>query len=413
MRYSDLGSPIVSWHSILNEYKDQRQESLTRTFFSYFWPVLCGLLIAAIVWLGAPEWLQIKPAGKPEENPLASLIEEEVSGPVSYSAAARRAAPSVVNIYTSKTVAVAVNPNPLLNDPFFRRFFNNQNLNALTQEQTALGTGVVVSRDGYVLTNEHVIYGADEILVMLYDGRTSAAKVVGVDSATDLAVLKIDLNNLTAISIGDPEAAEVGDVVLAIGNPWGFGQTVTQGILSATGRNLVGIGMNVNLNFLQTDAAINEGNSGGPLVDVYGNMIGLNSRTFQDDGSFGLSFAIPADIALNVFRDILEHGTVIRGWLGIDAQARKLNEEASQSLGLKQVLVVTGLFPGGPGHRAGFEPGDVIAKINGKEITDARRVIRMITDTSPGNKIDFEILRGDQTLTITAQVDPRPEETLN
>lgn len=382
---------------------------MLRVFFSYFWPVLCGLLVAAFLWLAAPEFLAIQPKGTPDEYTPNATNETDLSGPISYSAAVKRAAPSVANIYTSKTVAVS--PYPLMSDPIFRRLFNG--LTTPTQEQRALGTGVVVSRDGYILTNEHVISGADEILVMLYDGRTSEAEVVGVDRTTDLAVLKISLGDLTAINIGNPDDAEVGDVVLAIGNPLGFGQTVTQGILSATGRNLVDMGMSVNVHFLQTDAAVNAGNSGGPLVDVYGNMIGLNSRTLQDDGSFGLSFAIPADTALKVFRDIAEHGKVIRGWLGVDAQTLKLSEEAVNSLGLQYVLMVKDLYGGGPAHRAGIEPGDLILKINGDQVGDGRRVSSLIADTPPGNKIDFEILRGDETLSITAQVDLRPEESIN
>ena len=289
----------------------------------------------------------------------------------------RRAAPSVVNIYTSKTVTVY--PGPLGGDPAFQNFFNSlSRLRPSTQEQRSLGTGVVVSREGYVITNEHVIAGADEILVALNDGRTSSAEVVGVDSVTDLAVLRIQSENLTAISIGDPDAATVGDVVLAIGNAQGFQQTVTQGILSAKGRNLVDMDTYVNVNFLQTDAAINQGNSGGPLVDVYGDMIGINSRTLQGDGSFGLSFAIPADIVLKVFRDVLEHGTVIRGWLGVEADALQLSDEDASELGFDHALGVKSLYAGGPAHRAGLERGDLIFKINGNDIGNGRQASRVL-----------------------------------
>jgi serine protease DegS len=313
----------------------------------------------------------------------------------------------VVNIYTTKTVAAE--SNPLLEDPFFRRFFNRPLLNR-TQEQRSLGSGVIMSGDGYILTNAHVINDADQILVMLFDGRQAVAEVVGVDSETDLAVLSVEMSNLKAINIGDPNSAQVGDVTLAIGNPFGFGQTVTQGIISATGRNLLDLSSLVN--FLQTDAAINDGNSGGALVDAYGNLLGINSRKLESTGSVGLGFAIPADVAIKVVKDIVEQGRVVRGWLGIEA--RQLSEEAASSLGLRRsrAMVITGLYPGGPGHRAGLEVGDVLVKLNGREIIDGRRVISMIANAAPGSKLDFEILRRGQSLTVTAEVDERPEQPI-
>jgi serine protease DegS len=245
---------------------------------------------------------------------------------------------------------------------------------------------------------------------MLFDGRQAVAEVVGVDSETDLAVLSVEMNNLKAINIGDPNSAQVGDVTLAIGNPFGFGQTVTQGIISATGRNLLDLSSLVN--FLQTDAAINDGNSGGALVDAYGNLLGINSRKLESTGSVGLGFAIPADVALKVVKDIVEQGRVVRGWLGIEA--RQLSEEAASSLGLRRsrAMVITGLYPGGPGHRAGLEVGDVLVKLNGREIIDGRRVISMIANAVPGSKLDFEILRRGQSLTVTAEVDERPEQPI-
>ena len=380
---------------------------------SYFWPAICGLLIAAAVWFAAPEWIAPQSAETNKREPNTSpTTQHDLSGPISYSDAVRRAAPSVVNIYTSKTVTVY--PGPLGGDPTFQSYFNSlSRLRPSTQEQRSLGTGVIVSRDGYVITNEHVIAGADEILVALNDGRTSSAEIVGVDSVTDLAVLRIQSESLTAISIGDPDAATVGDVVLAIGNAQGFQQTVTQGILSAKGRNLVDMDTYVNVNFLQTDAAINQGNSGGPLVDVYGDMIGINSRTLQGDGSFGLSFAIPADIVLKVFRDVVEHGTVIRGWLGVEADSLQLSVEAASAFGFERALGVKSLFAGGPAHRAGMERGDLIFKINGNDIGNGRQASRVIADTEPGDKIDFEILRGNQKLLLTVQVELKPETAIN
>jgi len=231
-----------------------------------------------------------------------------------------------------------------------------------------------------------------------------------MDTETDLAVLSVEMDNLQAISIGDPNSALVGDVTLAIGNPFGVGQTVTQGIISATGRNLVALSNLIN--FLQTDAAINDGNSGGALVDAYGNLLGINSRKLGSDGSVGLGFAIPADIAIKVVRDIVEQGEVVRGWLGIEA--RPLTDDATNSLGLKRgrAMVVTGLYPGGPSHRAGFEVGDVIIKINDRDIIDGRRVKNMIANAKPGSKLSFEILRQGQPLVVNAEIDIRPSQPL-
>ena len=372
----------------------------------YFWPIMCGLLLAVAIAALAPEWLNGN-NNSTDTDEYSQVTDGAWSGPVSYAEAARRAAPSVVNIYTTKTVTA--NSNPLLDGPFFRRFFNRPLLNR-TQEQRSLGSGVIISADGYILTNAHVINDADQILVMLYDGRQAAAEVVGVDTETDLAVLSVEMTSLKAINIGDPNSAQVGDVALAIGNPFGFGQTVTQGIISGTGRNLVDLSSLVN--FLQTDAAINDGNSGGALVDVYGNLLGINSRKLESTGSVGLGFAIPADVALKVVKDIVEQGRVVRGWLGIEA--RQLSDEAASSLGLRRsrAMVVTDLYPGGPGHRAGLEAGDVLVKINGREIIDGRRVINMIANARPGSKLEFEVLRRGQSLTVTAEVDERPEQPL-
>ena len=389
------------------------QNSLNKTLTNYFWPAICGLLVAAVVWFAAPQWITPQ-ADKIEGRTLDNGLDaqQDLSGPISYSNAVRRAAPSVVNIYTSKTVTVY--PEPLSNAPFFQSYFNSLGrLRPSTQEQKSLGTGVIVSQEGYVITNEHVIADADEILVAVNDGRTGTAEVVGTDSITDLAVLKIQYDDLTPISTGDPEAAQVGDVVLAIGNAQGLQQTVTQGILSAKGRNLADMDTYVNVNFLQTDAAINQGNSGGPLVDVYGNMIGINSRTLQSDGSFGLSFAIPADIVSKVFRDIVEHGTVIRGWLGVEAGALRLPAEEASAFGFEGAFVVTNLYSGGPAHRAGLERGDLIFKINGSDIGNGRYASRVIADTVPGENIEFEILRGNEKLAVTVQAALRPDTSTN
>lgn len=374
-------------------------------FFHFFWPILSGLLIAALIAMFNPAWIN----GSEPETTEGGFEQTQGtwSGPVSYSEAAKRAAPSVVSIYTAKTISVS--GNPLLDDPFFKRFFNRPLLNQ-TQEQRSLGSGVIMSSDGYILTNAHVIEGADQILVMLYDGRQAVAEVVGVDSETDLAVLRAELANLRAINIGDPNSAQVGDITLAIGNPFGFGQTVTQGIISATGRNLVDLSRLVN--FLQTDAAINDGNSGGALVDAYGNLLGINSRKLETSGSVGLGFAIPADVALKVVRDIVEQGEVVRGWLGIEGIS--LTEDQSDLLNLKQGrgIIVTGLAQGGPAHRAGFEVGDILIKINDREVIDGRRVMNMIANAAPGSKLNFEILRRGVSLAVIAEVGLKPTPVL-
>ncbi|MBC6429248.1 MAG: trypsin-like peptidase domain-containing protein [Cellvibrionales bacterium] len=367
----------------------------------YFWPSLCGLLVAVLVSLLAPDWL----AGNKRANDAAAgpRLEAPV-GPVSYAAAVRRAAPSVVNVYTTKTVAGT--PNPLLEDPFFRRFFD-RSPQAHTRQQRSLGSGVIISAAGQILTNAHVIAGAEQILVLLADGRQAVAQLVGVDRETDLAVLSIELDGLQAIPIGDPNRAQVGDAVLAIGNPFGFGQTVTQGIISATGRDLVDLSSLVS--FLQTDAAINDGSSGGALIDAYGNLLGINSRKLQSDGGVGLGFAIPADIALKVVRDLVDLGAVVRGWLGVEAQP--ISAQAASELGLDTAagMLITGLHPSGPAHRAGLEVGDLILRVNEREVRDPRQLINRIANSAPGARLNVAILRAGQPLTVIAELDARPE----
>ena len=382
---------------------------------NYFWPVICGLLIAIVIWLAAPQLLNSSSRSS-DKHGLGSDQNDyfRENQPYSYASAVNRAAPSVVNIYTSRTVEVY--PVTFRDNPRLHNLLRDiGTLRPETQEQQNLGTGIVVNKDGYILTNEHVISDADKILVALSDGRTTEAKVIGVDMITDLAVLKIDLDNLSAINIGDPNAARVGDVVLAIGNAKNLGpqQTVTQGILSAKGRNLFDMNTYVNVDFLQTDAAVNEGNSGGPLVDALGNMIGINSRTLQSDGSFGLSFAIPADLAMRVFRDILEHGKVIRGWLGVEADHHVLSKSEAEALGTDRALRISDLDPRGPAYRAGLEIGDLIVRIEGQTVQDPGRTSRSVANTVAGEKIEFEILRGKQTQLVSVQVATQPEQSLN
>lgn len=365
-------------------------------------PVLIGLFVAVALMLVFPEFRgQSNSTVNSESMDLRGTdLDSGWSGPVSYSSAVSRAAPSVVNIYT-RTVTKATK-HPLLNDPFFGRLYNRQQ----QRIESSLGSGVIMQSDGFIMTNHHVIDGADQILVLLYDGRTAAAVVVGTDPETDLAVLKINASQLQPISIGDPAQARIGDVVLAIGNPFGVGQTVTQGIVSATQRN--GIGLNTFENFIQTDADINPGNSGGALVDVYGNLLAINTASLNQSGSAGISFAIPADTAEKVLEDIIQYGHVIRGWLGMDAFP--LNPQVSKQLNLpvNNGLLVRGVFNGGPSHRAGIQANDIVISINGSPVTDRHTSVSQIAEVMPGKTIELEILRQGKTFEVTAVAGTRP-----
>ena len=365
-------------------------------------PVLIGLFVAVALMLVFPEFRgQSNSTVNSESIDLRGTdLDSGWSGPVSYSSAVSRAAPSVVNIYT-RTVTKATK-HPLLNDPFFGRLYNRQQ----QRIESSLGSGVIMQSDGFIMTNHHVIDGADQILVLLYDGRTAAAVVVGTDPETDLAVLKINASQLQPISIGDPAQARIGDVVLAIGNPFGVGQTVTQGIVSATQRN--GIGLNTFENFIQTDADINPGNSGGALVDVYGNLLAINTASLNQSGSAGISFAIPADTAEKVLEDIIQYGHVIRGWLGMDAFP--LNPQVSKQLNLQvnNGLLVRGVFNGGPSHRAGIQANDIVISINGSPVTDRHTSVSQIAEVMPGKTIELEILRQGKTFEVTAVAGTRP-----
>lgn len=356
-------------------------------------PIAIGLLVAMLYVVATQQ--------RDASNPRIDIDQPNPNwrGPVSYSNAVRKAAPSVVNIYTR---AVQPNTNPLLNDPRFRRLFNLQQ----QQIQSSLGSGVIFRDDGYILTNNHVVEGADEILVLLNDGRTTEAAVVGTDADTDLAVLKIALPNLVPITLGNPRQTNVGDVVLAIGNPYGFGQSVTQGIVSATGRN--GLNLNTFENFIQTDAAINPGNSGGALVDAYGNLLGINTATLN---ATGVSFAIPADTATSVMEEIIEHGHVVRGWLGIAAEQN--TPQIAQRFGLQRSdgLVVSAIYNGGPAHLAGIRPLDIIVAINGEPVSNSQMTMAQIADINPGELVQLDISRNGEMLLLTAVTGSRPEAT--
>jgi len=367
------------------------------------WPVACGILAGIIILEHFPGFLggSDSPASTP--NTPATM-----QGVFSYSTAVERASPSVVNIYTSKTVA---EPLPrFLEDPFFRFFLDRNNIKQKERIQRSLGSGVIMVDEGFILTNNHVITGADQILVLLSDGREALASVVGTDPETDLAVLKVDLDNLKQIPIGRPSQAMVGDVVLAIGNPYGFGQSVSQGIISATGR--YGLKLNTYENFIQTDAAINPGNSGGALIDARGNLLGINTAIYsRSGGSQGIGLAIPSDLAMRIMNDLIAYGRVIRGWLGIEVQAVPKLLAQTNNLQQNNGVVVTGMFSGGPAEKAGIKRGDIITRIGGQQVGDGQLGMNFIAATRPGERVPIELLRDGKPIKIKARVGSRPESS--
>lgn len=363
------------------------------------WPITSGLLIALCILLFTPQmrgyWQNLR------------LPHPDNTLTISYASAVKKTAPAVVNIFTQRKVPNQ--RNPLINDPLFRHFFNNSNIPQQERLQSSLGSGVIMNPAGYILTNHHVINGADQIVALLTDGREAQARVIGTDPDTDLAVLKINLDNLQAIPIGDPTTAQVGDVVLAIGNPFGVGQTVTQGIISAVGR--YGLGINTFENYLQTDAAINPGNSGGALIDAYGNLIGINTAILDKTGfSVGISFAIPIDMALRTLNDILEHGNVVRGWIGVEAQ--RMTPQLARNLGVDINLgvVVTGVYKDSPSQMAGIKPGDIITHLNGVALGDGRKGVQFIEQSRPGDTVTLNIQRGLQNSEIELTMIAQPRE---
>lgn len=329
------------------------------------------------------------------------------SGPVSYANAVEQTAASVVNIYTAKIVTER--RNPLQDDPFFKRFFGDTAPTVPRKRlETSLGSGVIVSSQGYILTNNHVIQGADEIRVVLANGETPSAKVVGTDPDTDLAVLKINYVKLPTITIGQSKTLRVGDVVLAIGNPFGVGKTVTMGIVSATGRNQLGI--NTFENFIQTDAAINPGNSGGALINANGKLVGINTAIFsRSGGSQGIGFAIPASLARDVMQQIIEHGRVLRGWLGIEAQ--DLTPQLAESLGFDDTngVLIAAVLPNGPADQAQLKAGDIIITIDFKPVINSRDSLNQIAGFAPDTNITLGIIRQGIKMEVNAMVNERPK----
>jgi serine protease DegS len=325
----------------------------------------------------------------------------------SYADAVASSAASVVTIYTSKTVTEK--PHPLLDDPIFSKFFGDQlKRRQRSHSETNLGSGVIIGSDGYILTNQHVIDGADEILISLADGRGSQAKLIGEDKETDIAILQIPITGLVGIEIANEQSIRVGDVVLAIGNPLNVGQTVTMGIVSATGRNR--IGLNTFENFIQTDAAINPGNSGGALINARGELIGINTAIFsQAVGAQGIGFAIPISLALDIMQQIIEFGKVTRGWLGVEGT--EITAQAAMATGdpgLKGALVV-GVFINSPADMAGIRAGDIVVAVNGKPVNGIRDLLDQITMHKPDERIKVSIYRGPEQLELRMKVTQRPQ----
>ncbi len=327
----------------------------------------------------------------------------------SYSDAARKAMPAVVNIFTSKETKLP--RHAFMDDPVFRYFFGEQ-FDAQTRRSTSLGSGVIVSDKGYVLTNNHVIESADEIEVALADSRRAKAQVVGTDPETDLAVLKVDLKNLPAIAFAQSDQAFVGDIVLAIGNPFGVGQTVTSGIISALSRNHLGI--NTFENFIQTDAAINPGNSGGALVDVNGNLLGINTAIYtRTGGSQGIGFAIPSSVAKQVLEQIIESGVVTRGWVGVGIQ--DMTPELAESLKLPKIngALITEVVNGSPADKAGVKPGDILVGVEGKPVTDYTSTLNLIAALKPSAAATLKVIRNRDELALKVNVGKRPKPRLD
>ena len=355
-----------------------------------------------------PEWL---PARGVAQLPVVQQAAPAGSQPVtpsragSYHDAVQRATPSVVNIFTSKEVRAP--RHPLLNDPLFRRFFGEQ-LPDEASRAASLGSGVIVSSSGYVLTNHHVVEAADEIEVALADGKKLLAKVVGNDPETDLAVLRLTAENLPSITFGSSDALRVGDVVLAIGNPFGVGQTVTGGIVSALGRT--GLGINTFENFIQTDAAINPGNSGGALIDAEGKLVGINTAIFsRSGGSMGIGFAIPVSTAQMVLEQIVKTGSVTRGWIGVEVQEITPPVAESFKLGDTRGALIAGVLRGGPADKAGVKPGDVLVEVEGKPVGDPATMLNLVAALAPGASAKVKLKRQGQDVDAAIAVGRRPK----
>lgn len=380
---------------------------MRRLWLVFAQTVTVSLAVLFVLSTLKPEWLELqtnKPVVAVREAPPTTTA--SAAGVASYAGAVEHSMPAVVHVFTAKEIRGP--RHPLRNDPLFRRFFGDRPDAGPRQQAAGLGSGVIVSADGYILTNNHVIDAADEIEVALNDGRKFSARVVGRDPETDLAMLQIQApERLPVMTFANPDSLKVGDVVLAIGNPFGVGQTVTMGIVSALGRSHLGI--NTFEKYIQTDAAINPGNSGGALVDASGNLVGINSAIFsRSGGSMGIGFAIPVSLARNVMEQIIRTGEVTRGWIGVEIQ--EVTAELAQSFNIPEArgTLIAGVLRGGPADRAGIKPGDVLLSIDGQRLDNPQQMLEHVAAMSPGGKANFQVLRGTKPLELAVEIGRRP-----
>jgi len=375
-------------------------------------------LVGALIAGGAAVAIS-QETGKTAEHPTIKLPVDAVSidrntlPNGSYAPVVKKVAPAVVRIETTTTVKTAAADFPGMNDPFWQQFFGRQFRMAprqpSEQHQHGVGSGVIVTKDGYILTNNHVVDGANEVTVAMTDGREFTAKVIGRDAKTDIAVVKINADNLPVVQLADSDQVEVGDVVLAVGNPFGVGQTVTKGIVSATERG--GMGIEDYENFIQTDAAINPGNSGGALVDINGRLIGVNTAILsRSGGSQGVGFAVPSDIARNVMQSLVAYGYVTRGYLGV--MIRNITPALADEFKLKHAsgALVEEVSPDSPAQKAGIKEGDVVLEFNGKPVADNRHLQLAVADIHPGATVPVEVWRNGEKETVKVTVQAQPDE---
>lgn len=378
---------------------------IRKTLLFLLQTVTVGLALAFVLLAVKPDLIGTsRPSVEVSERSLPDGTPPAVR-PASYADAVARSTPSVVNIHTAKIVTERV--SPLFDDPLLRQLFGDAFSVPRQRLETSLGSGVIASAQGYVLTNFHVIEGASEIRVQLTDGRVTAAQVVGADPDTDLAVLKIDLPDLPAIVLGSSRLLRVGDIVLAVGNPFGVGQTVTMGIVSATGRSQLGI--STFENFIQTDAAINPGNSGGALVNAEGDLVGINTAIVsRSGGSQGIGFAIPVDLASRIMRQLIEHGHVVRGWIGVEVQ--NLTPELAPLFGLERPtgFLIAGVYRDGPADRAGLRPGDIITQVGGVKVDNAAEGMNRVVLAEPGAELELAGIRERAPMRWRVTIGARP-----
>ncbi len=384
---------------MLTKTGSQNTHIMKKIFKHLLLPGLTGLTLGILVLLFFPAL-----SGIPQLS-FSNLVDKGEQllgvGQVTYSTAVKRAAPAVVNIATTTFNRSEPELNNKNNNPAFSTYNQDE------KSEKSLGSGVIISSDGFLLTNNHVIAGADRIIAVLKDGREAIAEVAGTDPETDLAVLRLDLKNLPHLSLADSGKAEVGDVVLAIGNPFGLGQTVTMGIISATGRN--DLSLNTYEDFIQTDAAINVGNSGGGLINARGELIGINTLLFSSGGgNEGVGFAIPSSMARFVTKSIIKHGRVIRGWLGIESQP--LTKQLADAYGVDTNvgILISGVYDGGPADQAGVRRGDILTAINGVNTSDGKKVMNMVAQQLPGSELTIGLIRNNKPVSVKARVATRP-----